>query len=145
MAVNLLGGGPTSITLRDSMSLGSGNFLSEAKRIQESSNANPALVKALSPMACVHVRGSAHPARPPLADARLHLLEDGSVTVEFKRPWSDGMRTIGLQPKAMFSRMEALAPPHGEEGTDDSVYSGGEEIGDRPTEERRHPNSDRCG
>lgn len=27
--------------------------------------------------------------RPPLANERLHLMEDGSVTGEFKRPWSE--------------------------------------------------------
>ena len=37
--------------------------------------------------------------RPPLANERLHLLADGSVTVEFKRPWSDGTRSIGFIPK----------------------------------------------
>ena len=49
--------------------------------------------------------------RPPLANERLHLLADGGVTVEFKRPWSDGTRSIGLHPKALLSRMAALVPP----------------------------------
>ncbi len=26
----------------------------------------------------------------PLANERLHLMEDGSVVLEFKRPWKDG-------------------------------------------------------
>ena len=47
----------------------------------------------------------------PLANERLHLLADGRVTVEFKRPWSDGTRSIGLAPKALLSRMAALVPP----------------------------------
>jgi hypothetical protein len=29
--------------------------------------------------------------RPPLANDRLKILDDGDVRVEFKRPWSDGM------------------------------------------------------
>ncbi|GEM_PF-6828860 len=49
--------------------------------------------------------------RVPLANERLHLLTDGRVTVEFKRPWSDGMRSIGLAPEALISRM--AAPPKG--------------------------------
>lgn len=45
--------------------------------------------------------------RPPLANERLRLLGDGRVTVEFKRPWSDGTRSIGLAPKARLSRRAA--------------------------------------
>jgi hypothetical protein len=56
-----------------------------------------------------------------LANERLRLLEDGSVTVEFKRPWSDGTRSIGLAPKALLSRMAALIPPPRRHVT---VYSG---------------------
>ena len=59
--------------------------------------------------------------RPPLANERLRLLEDGSVTVDFKRPWSDGTRSIGLAPKALLSRMAALIPPPRRHVT---VYSG---------------------
>jgi len=59
--------------------------------------------------------------RPPLANERLHLLADGNVTVEFKRPWSDGTRSIGLAPKALLSRMAALVPPPKRHVT---VYSG---------------------
>jgi Putative transposase len=33
--------------------------------------------------------------RPPLVNERLYLLADGRVTVELKRPWSDGKRSIG--------------------------------------------------
>ena len=49
--------------------------------------------------------------RHPLANERLQLKEEGSVTVEFKRPWSVGMRSIDLHPMALFSRMAALVPP----------------------------------
>ena len=57
----------------------------------------------------------------PLAHERLHLLADGSVTVEFKRPWSDGTRSIGLAPKALLSRIAALVPSPRRHVT---VYSG---------------------
>jgi Putative transposase len=33
--------------------------------------------------------------RPPLANDRLHILPDGAVRLEFKRPWSDGTTSIG--------------------------------------------------
>jgi hypothetical protein len=29
--------------------------------------------------------------RPPLANDRLKIIDDGNVRLEFKRPWSDGM------------------------------------------------------
>ena len=56
-----------------------------------------------------------------MANERLHLLEDDSVTVEFKRPWQDGTRSIGLAPKALLSRMAAIIPPPRRHVT---VYSG---------------------
>jgi Putative transposase len=59
--------------------------------------------------------------RPPLVNERLHLVADGSVTVEFKRPWSDGTRSIGLVPAALISRMAALVPSPKRHVT---VYSG---------------------
>ena len=59
--------------------------------------------------------------RPPLANERLHLLTDGDVTVEFKRPWKDGTRSIGLAPHALLSRLAALVPPPKRHVT---VYSG---------------------
>jgi Putative transposase len=59
--------------------------------------------------------------RPPLANERIRLMPDGSVTVEFKRPWSDGTRSIGLEPKALISRLAAIVPPPRRHVT---VYSG---------------------
>jgi hypothetical protein len=59
--------------------------------------------------------------RPPLAKERLHLLPDGGVTLDFKRPWSDGPRCIGLAPKALLARLTALVPPPKRHVT---VYSG---------------------
>jgi hypothetical protein len=59
--------------------------------------------------------------RPPLANERLHLLANGSVTVEFKRPLSDGTRSIGLAPQALISRMADWVPPPKRHVT---VYSG---------------------
>jgi len=49
--------------------------------------------------------------RPPLANERLHLMEDGTVNLEFKRPWKDGTRSIGLEPKALLTRLSAIVPP----------------------------------
>jgi hypothetical protein len=48
--------------------------------------------------------------RPPLANERLHLIQDGSVSLEFKRPWKDGTRSIALGPEAL-TRLSAIVPP----------------------------------
>jgi hypothetical protein len=42
---------------------------------------------------------------------RIHLMEDGSVTLDFKRPWKDGTRSIVLEPKALLSRLSSIVPP----------------------------------
>jgi hypothetical protein len=49
--------------------------------------------------------------RPPLANDRLHILPDGNVKLEFKRPWSDGTTSIELSPLALIARLAALVPP----------------------------------
>jgi hypothetical protein len=49
--------------------------------------------------------------RPPLANDRLHILPDGNVRLEFKRPWSDGTTSIELSPLALIARLAALVPP----------------------------------
>jgi hypothetical protein len=59
--------------------------------------------------------------RPPLANERVHLLEGGMVTLEFKRPWKDGTRSIALKPEALLSRLSAIIPPPRRHIT---VYSG---------------------
>jgi hypothetical protein len=46
-----------------------------------------------------------------LANERLHLSGDGSVTLEFKRPWKDGTSSIGLEPQALLTRLSAIVPP----------------------------------
>lgn len=46
--------------------------------------------------------------RPPLANDHLHLLPDGSVQVELKRPWSDGTTAVALAPTALIARLAAL-------------------------------------
>jgi len=46
-----------------------------------------------------------------MANERLHLLADGRVELEFKRPWKDGTRSIGLAPKAFLARLSAIGPP----------------------------------
>jgi hypothetical protein len=49
--------------------------------------------------------------RPPLANDRLSILEDGNVRLEFKRPWSDGTSSVELPPLALIARLAALVPP----------------------------------
>ena len=49
--------------------------------------------------------------RPPLANERLHILADGNVKLEFKRPWSDGTTSIEISPLALIARLAALVPP----------------------------------
>ena len=49
--------------------------------------------------------------RPPLANDRLKILDDGNVRLEFKRPWSDGTSSIDLAPLALIARLAAIIPP----------------------------------
>jgi hypothetical protein len=49
--------------------------------------------------------------RPPLANDRLKILDDGVVRLEFKRPWSDGTTAVELEPLALVARLAALVPP----------------------------------
>jgi len=49
--------------------------------------------------------------RPPIANAHLHRLPDGTVQITLKRPWSDGTTSIALAPLALIARLAALVPP----------------------------------
>ena len=49
--------------------------------------------------------------RPPLANDRLHILPDGAVRLDFKKPWSDGTTSVELAPLALIARLAALVPP----------------------------------
>ena len=49
--------------------------------------------------------------RPPLAKDRLHILPDGGVRLDFKKPWSDGTSSVELEPLALIARLAALVPP----------------------------------
>jgi hypothetical protein len=49
--------------------------------------------------------------RPPLANDRLSILDDGNVRLELKKPWSDGTSSIELPPLALIARLAALVPP----------------------------------
>jgi hypothetical protein len=49
--------------------------------------------------------------RPPLANDRLKVLDNGDVHLDFKRPWSDGTPSIALAPVALIARLAALVPP----------------------------------
>jgi hypothetical protein len=48
--------------------------------------------------------------RPPLANDRLSILDDGNVRLEFKRPWSNGTSAVQLPPLALIARLAALIP-----------------------------------
>jgi hypothetical protein len=49
--------------------------------------------------------------RPPLANDRLKILDDGDVRLEFKKPWSDGTTSVELDPLVLVARLAALVPP----------------------------------
>jgi hypothetical protein len=49
--------------------------------------------------------------RPPLANDRLSILDDGKVRLELKRPWSDGTTAVEMSPLALIARLGALVPP----------------------------------
>jgi hypothetical protein len=49
--------------------------------------------------------------RPPLANDRLSLLDDGNVRLDFKKPWSDGTSSVDLPPLDLIARLAALVPP----------------------------------
>ncbi len=49
--------------------------------------------------------------RPPLANDRLHILDDGNVRLDFKKPWSNGASSVDLPPLALIARLAAIVPP----------------------------------
>jgi hypothetical protein len=49
--------------------------------------------------------------RPPLANDRLSVLDDGNVRLDFKKPWSNGTSSVDLPPLALIARLAALVPP----------------------------------
>jgi len=51
--------------------------------------------------------------RPPLADRRLRLLDDGQIALELKRPWSNGTTWLTMSPTTFLERLASLVPrPH---------------------------------
>jgi len=48
--------------------------------------------------------------RPPLALDRLHVLDDGRVCLELKRPWSDRTTHVTMTPDAFIGRLASLVP-----------------------------------
>jgi len=50
-------------------------------------------------------------ARPPIAQERLHILEDGRVRYDMKRTFKDGTKAIVLSPLDFIARLCALVPP----------------------------------
>ena len=51
--------------------------------------------------------------RPPLANDRLKILDDGNVKLEFKKPCSDGTASVEISPLALIARLAALVVPSG--------------------------------
>lgn len=49
--------------------------------------------------------------RPPLAQERVRLLDDGLVRLELKRPFGDGTVAIDLDPISLLCRLAAAVPP----------------------------------
>lgn len=49
-------------------------------------------------------------ARPPLAQGRLMLREDGKVLWDLRRPWKDGTRGFVFDPMTFIARLAALVP-----------------------------------
>lgn len=52
--------------------------------------------------------------RPPVANERLSLRDDGRLELEFKRAWKDGTRAIVLEPYDLITRLVAAVPPPGQ-------------------------------
>jgi len=50
-------------------------------------------------------------ARPPIAQERLTLRDDGSVKYTMKKAWRDGTHAIVLQPLDLIARLCAMIPP----------------------------------
>jgi hypothetical protein len=50
-------------------------------------------------------------ARPPIAQQRLHILDDGRVRYDMKRVFKDGTKAIVLSPLDFIARLCALVPP----------------------------------
>jgi hypothetical protein len=50
-------------------------------------------------------------ARPPIAQKRLHVLDDGRLRYDMKRVWADGTQAIVLHPLDFIARLCALVPP----------------------------------
>ena len=54
--------------------------------------------------------------RPPLAQGRLQLREDGKVIWQLRRPWRDGTQAFVLDPLTFLERLAALVPHPREHG-----------------------------
>jgi hypothetical protein len=48
--------------------------------------------------------------RPPLADRRLRLMDDGLIALELKRPWSNGTTWLTMTPTIFLERLCSLVP-----------------------------------
>lgn len=50
-------------------------------------------------------------ARPPIAQERLQLLDDGRIRYDLKHVWKNGTKAIVLSPLDFIARLCALVPP----------------------------------
>ena len=48
--------------------------------------------------------------RPPLADRRLRVLDDGKIALELKTPWRDGTQWLTFDPDTFLERLCSLVP-----------------------------------
>jgi hypothetical protein len=58
----------------------------------------------------LHTQTIPIPGRPPLANDRLKILDDGTLRLQLKKPWSDGTSSVDLEPLAFIARLAALVP-----------------------------------
>ena len=48
--------------------------------------------------------------RPPIAQGRIHLTEDGQVALQLRHPWRDGTTRLVFEPVELLERLAALTP-----------------------------------
>ena len=51
-----------------------------------------------------------YPLRPPIAQGRLRLTDDGHVVLHLRHPWSDGTMALVFDPVELLERLAALTP-----------------------------------
>lgn len=51
--------------------------------------------------------------RPPVADSRLRMLDDGRIAVDLKRAWAGDVERLEFEPEDFIARLAAIVPPPG--------------------------------